>query len=303
MILKITKAASKLTSKIVEYLDKEKNEINQATIEARKIQQQLRKDSQNSVLVEQYSKNKAFIQQKTNEWQTRTGSGFRVSGFLRTELMQSGYNDLSKARQFDVVLGLWNKKLEVQNRKDTHIGVRRLILSPDPKDLLGLSDEEKKTILERTVDDSMHKFRERYFEKGDQLSYLSAIHLDTQTTHAHIYIFPYSKNGHYVSMNADKYLRKEQAEKLGMDRLRAKFASENKLDKLTILAGNSFIKERNRMLSQKLIAPSVHLQEFRAKIQKIRPLIQRRGAISDKKIVRQFSGEDAYIKTWDEVWR
>ena len=303
MILKITKSAPKLTSKIVEYLDKEKNEINQATIEINKLKAQLKRDPANPVISVQLEQYKESVQQKNKAWETREGSGFRVSGFLRAELMPTGFKDLSKQEQFDSVLSLWNKKLSSQNRKDTHIGVRRLILSPDPKDLVGLSDEEKKVVLEKTVDDAMHKFRERYFEKGDQLSYLSAVHLDTQTTHTHIYIFPYSKNGQYVSMNADRYLRKDQAAKLGVDRLRAKLASENKLDKLTVMTENSFIKERNRMLSQKLIKPSVNLQEFQEKLKRIRPPIQIKSTISDKKLVRQLSGEDAYVKTWDEVWR
>jgi hypothetical protein len=170
--------------------------------------------------------------------------------------------------KISMVLDLWNKNMKEAERKKTHVGVRRFILSPDPKSLEGFSPEQKKEVIERTIDDTMKKFKEKYTQRGDRISYLSSVHLDTKATHAHIYLFPYSKNGQYLSMNADRYLNKRMKAITKKEKLRsATDITENKLDKLKVMARNSYEKELNRYRPNTI---SLNNKEFNKKLEIIK---------------------------------
>jgi len=257
----MTKGAQKLTKKLIDYLDKEKTVLNEMIINASKLKTQINKAPDNHALTKQYIQLKSDLRLAQESWQERSGSGFRVSGYLRQELLGMDFEKMSKNEQLSVVSKLWNKTLKSNNPKKTHVGLRRFILSPDPKSLEGLTNIQKKEIIERTVDDTMKKFKDRYIVQGDRISYLSSVHLDTDSTHAHIYLLPYTKQGQYVSMNADRYMNRYQKKYINKDRLEDRQdKQENKLDKLMIMAANSFRKERSKFKVPELQKRKEYLQ-------------------------------------------
>ncbi|MFC1770933.1 hypothetical protein ACFLZV_03505 [Candidatus Margulisiibacteriota bacterium] len=115
-------------------------------------------------------------------------------------------------------------------------------MSPDPKYLSDLSLKQRKELLDLTVDDTIKKFKDKYVLRGDRIAYLSSVYSDKKATHAHIYLMPYTKNGKYLIMNADRYVNIRQRVIAKTDRMRDPGDKmDNKLDKLKVMAGICFL--------------------------------------------------------------
>ena len=94
-------------------MDKEKGQINELAIKHNTLNAQLKKDPLNEPLSQQVSALKRDLARRYDHWNGRDGSGFTVSGELRTRLYQQGYGNLTdKKEPFKALTQQWNRMLD-----------------------------------------------------------------------------------------------------------------------------------------------------------------------------------------------
>lgn len=135
---------------------------------------------------------------------------FFVEGNLGKELNKQGFQEASREGRLNLFYKEWVDKLSKQKRKSRQVGVRSFILSPETKALSGISIESQKELIKETILQSMDDYQKKYLEKGDSISYAFGFHENTEHVHSHIYLYPYSERGQYLSLNAGKYNKKRQ---------------------------------------------------------------------------------------------
>ncbi|MFH1428310.1 MAG: hypothetical protein ABIH39_01050 [Candidatus Margulisiibacteriota bacterium] len=134
-----------------------------------------------------------------------------VEGSFKKTLNEKGFEKMDRAGSIKALHTAWNDRLKKENMKDRHVGIRSFILSPDAKRFNELTPTTQKEALKQTITQSMEGFQNKYLDKGDKLTYAYSFHMDKKDKdgklqpHAHIYLYPYSDQRKYVSLNAGKY--------------------------------------------------------------------------------------------------
>lgn len=236
-LIHMTKGAPKLSKKVAEYLDKEKKEYNEASIKLNVMKSQIRKDPSNQELIHRFHQQKQNVRDAYDAWHKKSGTDITISGPIRIEMQKEKYKEKSKDEQIKLLVQKWNEQLNYVDQKKTHVGLRRFIFSPDPKQLDGLSQDTQRQLIHDSVQDTMRKFKDAFTKKGERISYAFSTHFDTNTPHAHVYLFPYTSKGQYLSMNASRYRRRSREK-----RRNPANRSVDKLSRLKVMFENSFEK-------------------------------------------------------------
>lgn len=191
-----------------------------------------------------------------------------LGGYLNHEMRKNPdyTNPDYKNKQTQMVADKWNDIIENNPNviPKNGVGVRRFIISPDPKKLGKLSKEEQEKVMHKTVRETMKKFKDKFYSK-DQLGYAYSIHKDKAHMHAHVYMHTITKEGKYIAMNASKYV--------GGRKLNTK-GTVDKLDTFKKMTKNSFDKEMKLRMS-----PSI---EKRTQRQVTEKLVSKKAAFKQK---------------------
>jgi len=229
-----------------DYLAQEKKAINHEIIQLGKLKKEFRKTQDQDL--QKIIKNKSIeIARQIDDWKKGEGFSIHIGGELNIRARKNGFGKLkSKDKRIALVEKEWNSILEENQaiyKDNRRVGVRPFVFSPDPSLLKRMTKEEQEKCLNDVTKDVVKKFRDRFLEKGDTLSYAYAVHTDTNTAHSHLYILPYSKKGHYISMNMHRY-KKKNARKNGKSFLidKSKKNRNSKLLAIEIMASNSLNK-------------------------------------------------------------
>ena len=222
----------------IEYLDKDKDLLTKKQIEYNKLKASFRRQPTDELRKQMVILRGEIADQK-KKWEDKPDSDMRLSGFLRTEVYKQGFGKLDKKGRIQKVLDFWNDRLKtIPDKNDNHVGLRRFVLAPSIKDLHHASElkfkdfgkEESELIakygeekvienkermaqfMDDIIRDTFKRFRNNYVAKGDNIGYAFSCHFDTKVPHAHIYLFPYSEKGQYLSLNAQKFIKGAQPE-------------------------------------------------------------------------------------------
>tara|TARA_A100001035_G_scaffold269522_1_gene255617 strand:+ start:672 stop:1532 length:861 start_codon:yes stop_codon:yes gene_type:complete len=260
----------------IEYLDKDKDLLTKKQIEYNKLKATFSRQPTDE-LRKQIVILRGEIAQQKKKWEDKPDNDMRLSGFLRTAMYKQGFGKLDKKGRIQKVLDFWNDRLKnITDKKEKHVGLRRFVLAPSLDDIQHASSidfkdygkqerdliakygeqtvkdnkERMAQFMDDIVRDTFKKFRTQYLPKGDNIGYAFSTHFDTKIPHAHVYLFPYSEKGQYLSMNAQKFLRGVEREKAIRN---PNQKVENKLDFLVSTAVKTLdrVKKKYLGLAQK----------------------------------------------------
>jgi len=182
MIVKMTAGVKLVSKRMVTYLGKDKSP-------AKSVDEDKLKES-------------VLYLEKENSGQKHE---VKLGGYMNVEIRKEGIPPDSNKLN-DLIVKKWNEILESKHKviPKNGVGVRRFIISPDPKKMANLSKEQQEKLLHGVVRASLKKFKDQFF-KNDQIGYIHTVHKDKDHMHAHVYLNTVTKDGAYVSMNASKY--------------------------------------------------------------------------------------------------
>lgn len=220
------------TQSRIDYLDQDKAEVVNASIERNKMQQSGDQEKIGKLNIKIYE-----AEQRMNgpDQEHR----FFIEGSMAEKMQEAGYEDMNRDQRLKLLYQQWTDRLEEQGLKGHQIGIRSFVLSPDAKEYNNLSLDSQKEIMRETIIKSMSDFQYRYFGQNDSLTYVYSFHTNTHVPHAHIYLMPFSDNGEYVSLNAGKYSKSRKA-------ISSKSKNEDKLMFLSDRVEKHFDMELNK---------------------------------------------------------